>query len=144
MADLRGPALALALLLCALASACVNPADPFGNEADFQLIQKHFTQYVRWGKVREASEFVVPEQRAEFLALGPDLTDIRFTDWEILTLEYQEKSARVDVQLRGYRLTTPVERIVNLVQNWEKAEDTGKWQVRLELAALRDGLGVKP
>jgi len=144
MADLRGPAFALALLLCGLASACVNPSDPFDHESDFKLIQKHFTQYVRWGKVREAAEFVVPEQREEFLALGPDLTDIRFTDWEILTLDYQDETARVNVQLRGYRLTTPIERIVPLVQNWEKAEDTGKWQVRLELAALRDGLGVVP
>ncbi len=142
MADLRGAALGVAWLSLALLSACINPADPFDRESDFKLIQKHFTQYVRWGKVREAAEFVVPEQREEFLALGPDLTDIRFTDWEILTLEYQEKSARVSVQLRGYRLTTPVERIVPLVQNWEKAPDTGKWQVRLELAALRDGLGV--
>lgn len=144
MADLRRAMLWLAVLSLSLLSACVNPSDPFNRESDFKLIQKHFTQYVRWGKVREAAEFVVPDQREEFLALGPDLTDIRFTDWEILTLEYEEKSARVSVQLRGYRLTTPVERIVPLVQNWEKVEDTGKWQVRLELAALRDGLGVTP
>jgi hypothetical protein len=141
MADL--PRRGLLVLLCAWpVLACVNPADPFGHESDFRLIQKHFTQYVRWGKVRQAAEFVVPEQRDEFLALGPDLTDIRFTDWEIVTLEYEGESARVDVQLRGYRLTTPIERTVHLVQDWEKVEETGAWQVRLELAALRKGLGV--
>lgn len=141
MADPRRRAL-LVLLLALPALACVNLSDPFGHEDDFRMIQKRFTQYVRWGKVREAAAFVVPEQREEFLALGPDLTDIRFTDWETLTLEYQGEKARVDVQLRGYRLTTPVERIVLLVQDWEKVEKTGAWQVRLELAALREGLGV--
>ena len=141
MADLRRRALWV-LVLALAALACVNPADPFGHESDFRLIQKHFTQYVRWGKVREAAAFVVPEQREEFLALGPDLTDIRFTDWETLSLEYQGETARADVQLRGYRLTAPVERTVRLVQDWKKAEDTGDWQVRLELAALREGLGV--
>jgi hypothetical protein len=138
MAELRRRGLLVSWAFVAL--ACVNPSDPFGHESDFRLIQKHFTQYVRWGKVREAAAFVVPEQREEFLALGPDLTDIRFTDWEILTLEYAGESARVDVQLRGYRLTTPIERTVLLVQDWQKAE--GAWQVRLELAALREGLGV--
>jgi hypothetical protein len=141
MADLRRRL--LVMLLLAPLQACVSPTDPFGHEADFRLLQKHFTQYVRWGKVHEAATFVVAEQRDEFLALGPDLTDIRFTDWQTLTLDYQCESARVDVQLRGYRLTAPVERTVRLVQNWEKAEDTGAWQVRLELAALRKGLGVE-
>jgi hypothetical protein len=141
MADVRRRAL-LVLLWALPALACVNPADPFGNESDFRMIQKHFTQYVRWGKVREAAEFVVPEQRQEFLALGPDLTDIRFTDWEIVTLEYQEESAKVDVQLRGYRLTMPIERRVHLLQDWKKDAETGAWTVRLELAALRKGLGV--
>lgn len=142
MADLRRRAL-LVVLLVLPAFACLNPADPLGHEDDFRLIQKRFTQYVRWGKVREAAAFVVPEQRAEFLALGPDLTDIRFTDWETVTLDYAGETARVDVQMRGYRLTTPIERTVHLVQDWEKAE-TGAWQVRLELAALREGLGVQP
>lgn len=141
MADRRRPGLWV-LSGALLALACVNPSDPFGHESDFRLIQKHFTQYVRWGKVRQAAEFVVPEQRDEFLALGPDLTDIRFTDWEIVRLDYAGETARVDVQLRGYRLTTPIERTVRLVQDWEKVEKTGAWQVRLHLAALREGLGV--
>ena len=125
MADVRRRAL-LVLLWALPALACVNPADPWGNESDFRLIQKHFTQYVRWGKVREAAEFVVPEQRQEFIALGPDLTDIRFTDWEIVTLEYAEESAKVDVQLRGYRLTIPVERTVHLLQELGEGRRDGR------------------
>lgn len=144
MADLRRSAASLLVALLLPALGCVNLGDPFGHESDFRLIQKHFTQYVRWGKVREAAEFVVPEQRQDFLALGPDLTDIRFTDWETLSLDYAGETARAEVQLRGYRLSVPVERIVRLSQAWSKTEDTGVWRVRLELAALRAGLGAEP
>jgi len=135
----------LALFLCLVllpATACVSLLDPFGKEDDFRQMQKRFTQYVRWGKVHEASSFVVEEQRAEFLALAPELSDIRFTDYEITQLEFDKDSAHVDVTLRGYRLTQAVEKIVQLNQVWEKAEDTGSWQVRLELARLRSGIGA--
>ena len=143
MAALRRPvALFFSCLVLLLNTACVNLLDPFGHEDDFRQMQKHFTQYVRWGKVHEASSFVVEEQRAEFLALAPELSDIRFTDYEITRLEYDTDSAQVDVTLRGYRLTQAVEKIVQLNQVWEKADDTGSWQVRLELAQLRSGLGV--
>jgi hypothetical protein len=98
---------------------------------------------VRWGKVHEASSFVVEEQRKEFLALAPELSDIRFTDYEITRLDYERGAAHVDVTLRGYRLTSPVERIVHLAQHWEKTDRAG-WQVRLELAELREGLGGTP
>jgi len=142
MADLRRHLVSLLLILLLPAMGCVNWADPMGRESDFVQVQKHFTQYVRWGKVRQAAEFVVPEQRKEFMELGHDLTDIRFTDWETLSIDFTGETARAEVQLRGYRLSAPVERIVPLSQSWSKAEDTGAWQVELELAALREGLGA--
>jgi hypothetical protein len=134
---------AVAVCLALAALACVNPADPFDHEDDFRRLQKRFTQYVRWGKVHEASVFVVQEQRQEFLELAPELTVIRFTDYEITRLDYQDESAHVDVMLRGYRLNAPVEKIVHLAQSWEKTEKMG-WQVRLELAELKSGLGHTP
>jgi len=135
-----------ALLVCACFAgfavlACVNPSDPFGNEEDFRHLQKRFTQYVRWGKVHEASVYVVEDQRARFLSLAPELSDVRFTDYEITRLEYEKESAVVDVVLRGFLLTTAVERTVRLGQKWEKAEEEG-WQVRLDLAELETGLGL--
>jgi len=131
---------ALAGWLALACLACVNPLDPLNKEDDFRRLQRRFTAYVRWGKVHEASTFVVEDQRQEFLQLAPELSDIRFTDYEITRLEYDKETAQVDVTLRGYRLATPVERIVHLAQSWEKTDDTG-WQVRLELAELKAGLG---
>jgi hypothetical protein len=142
MALSRRSLLVLGALLAALAAfGCVNPSDPFGREDDFRRLQKRFTAYVRWGKVHEASVFVVEEQREEFLALAPDFSDIRFTDYEITRLDFEKETAHVDVMLRGYRLTTPVERIVHLAQKWNRTEETG-WMVRLELAELKTGLGA--
>lgn len=137
----RSTCLFIGLGLLGLAAGCVNPLDPLGNEDDFRRLQKRFTQYVRWGKVHEASSFVVEDQRADFLALAPELTDIRFTDYEITLLEYEETSAHVGVTLRGYRLSEAIEKIVQLNQSWEKQEKTG-WQVRLDLAQLESGLGA--
>jgi hypothetical protein len=142
MADPRRGLVLLLLTLLLPAMGCVNLADPMGRESDFVRVQKVFTQYVRWGKVREASEYVVPEQRKEFMDLGHDLTDIRFTDWETLSIDFAGETAQAEVQLRGYRLSAPVERVVPLSQSWSKAEDTGAWQVKLELAAMREGLGA--
>jgi hypothetical protein len=136
----RRSLLTLAAGLALGALACVNPLDPLNHEDDFRRLQKRFTAYVRWGKVHEASVFVVEEQRQEFLALAPELSDIRFTDYEITRLDYDDESAHVDVTLRGYRLNAPVEKIVHLAQNWENTDESG-WQVRLELAELKSGLG---
>jgi hypothetical protein len=132
--------LVLAGSLALACVGCVNPIDPFNQEDDFRHLQKRFTQYVRWGKVHEASVFVVEDQRQEFLKLAHELSDIRFTDYEITRLDYERESAFVDVTLRGYLLTTPVERVVHLAQSWEKTDASG-WLVRLELAELKSGLG---
>jgi hypothetical protein len=138
----RSACLLVAVGVASLALGCVNPLDPFGKEDEFRRLQKRFTQYVRWGKVHEASSFVVEEQRPDFLALAPELSDIRFTDYEITLLEYEESSAHVDVVLRGYRLNEAVEKIVQLNQSWEKQEESGGWLVRLDLAQLESGLGA--
>lgn len=143
MAVSRRSCLVAAVCLALAALGCVNPSDPWNHEDDFRRLQKRFTQYVRWGKVHEASVFVVEEQRKDFIALAPEFTVIRFTDYEITRLDYQDESAHVDVTLRGYRLNAPVEKIVHLAQSWEKTEATG-WQVRLELAELKSGLGYTP
>jgi hypothetical protein len=143
MAATRRSLLAGAVCLALASLGCVNPSDPWNHEDDFRRLQKRFTAYVRWGKVHEASVFVVEEQRKEFLELAPELSVIRFTDYEITRLDYQDASAHVDVTLRGYRLNAPVEKIVHLAQTWEKTEASG-WQVRLELAELKSGLGSTP
>ena len=143
MAASRRSFLVSAVVLALAALGCVNPADPLERQDEFRRLQKRFTAYVRWGKVHEAASFVVEDQRKEFLELAPELTLIRFTDYEITRLDFQSEKADVDVTLRGYRLDAPIERMVHLAQAWEKTDESG-WQVRLELGELKSGLGTTP
>ena len=136
----RAPALAIALFATA---ACMNLHDPMNHGDVFREQQRQFSQYIRWGNFQGAAGFVVPEQRAEFVALAPELTDVRFTEYEILSLEIEDgmSKATADVLYTGYRLSSPISRSMLVRQTWEPAGfDT--WHVRLELDPLRKALGL--
>jgi hypothetical protein len=118
----------------------------YQNENNFIDTQKRFTQYVRWGKIAKASEYVDIGMREEFLSLAPELTDLRFTDYEILEMDIADdlQEATVEVRYSGYRLSMPIERSVDLTQEW-KRDDSGLWQVTVELEAIRETLlGMGP
>ena len=117
--------------------------DPMQRETVFEETQRKFSQYVRWGHIVEASQYVVTEQRAEFLSLAPAMSDVRFTDYQILQLNLADsyETAEVEVQYSGYRLSMPEERTFMVSQSWV-VEEGGQWQVKLELAQLREALQV--
>ena len=134
-----------ALLLTGFGTACATAwDDPMGYRADFEEIQAKFTKFIRWGAIDEASAFVAREQRDDFLDLAPELTDMRFTDYEILYLDYGEddESATVKVRYSGYRLSYPVEKSFRVTQEWEKDPESGAWTVRLDVAQIRDALAA--
>lgn len=138
-------ALALLALLALAASACATLKDPLNHEDAFREEQRHFTQYVRWGNFQGASEFVVDEQMDEFLALAPELTDVRFTDYEILRFDMNPdlRHAVVDVVYTGYRLSSPIARTMRLHQEWERSDAThDKWRVHLEMGPVREAFGL--
>ena len=58
----------------------------------------------------------------------------------ITLVEVQDglKSASVQVRYTGYRLSMPVERSVNLTEEWTRDEATGVWTVKLDIEKLRD------
>ncbi|HEY8119942.1 MAG TPA: hypothetical protein VII78_01385 [Myxococcota bacterium] len=117
--------------------------DPMHREDQFQDDMRKFTQFVRWGNFSGASLFVVDEQQDEFLELAPQLSDVRFTDYEILRqdLNDERNSATVDVVLTGYRLSSPISRTMRLHQVWTRA-DGDDWKVTIELDAMREALGL--
>ena len=136
------------LLLLGLGTGCETVLDdPWGNRRAFEEIQAKFTKFIRWGAIDEASIFVAKEQRDDFLELAPELTDMRFTDYEILDLDYgeDETSATVKVRYTGYRLSFPVEKSFRVEQEWEKDPENGDWTVRLDVAQIRSALeATKP
>lgn len=134
---------ASAILLVALLGAlgCTSLfTDPLNRRGKFEDTQNQFTQYVRWGKFQEASEFVDPELREEFMSFAPEFSELRFSDYEITRVDMQDglKSASVQVRYTAYRLDLPIERSVNLTEEWTRDEETGAWTVKLDIKKLRD------
>jgi len=141
MPSFRLRALVLAAGLLATLSGCAS-IDPLGRRSDFDDIQRNFTQYIRWGKFKEASQLLEPELRSDFLDLAPQLSDLRFTDFEILDVDLDQKTlakATVEVRFEGYNLSSPVQKSVTLKQTWKK-DESGAWRVALDLDKLRSGL----
>jgi hypothetical protein len=123
------------------ASGCLSVfTDPLNRRGQFQDTQTKFTQYVRWGKFKEASKFVDPQMREEFMSFAPEFSELRFSDYEIREVDIQDgvKSASVQVRYTAYRLDMPVERSVDLTEEWTRDEATGAWTVKLDIKKLRD------
>lgn len=136
-----------ALLLAAWAAAACSTFGAGKRAEDFEECHKRFASYVRWGKIDKASLWVTPDQRVEFLSLAPDLTLLRFTDYEILEVDLDDdaRTATVEVRYSGYLANQPIERSIDVLQEWSQDEATGEWLVRLDIARLRNGLsGATP
>ncbi len=136
--------LGLAFLVMVGTTACQTTmfSDPMGVKRDFEEIQGKFTKFIRWGAIDEASIFVVDEQRDAFLELAPEINDMRFTDYEVIRLDYAEddQSATANVRYTGYRLSMPIEKSFRVDQEWTRDEETGAWTVSLNVDELRSAL----
>ena len=124
-------------------SGCLSAiTDPLDRRGAFEDTQTKFTQYVRWGKFQEASQFVDPEIRAEFMSHAPEFSDLRFSDYEIIGVDIQDgvKSASVEVRFTAYHLSSPIERSVDLPEEWTRNTATGSWTVKVDIEKLRDAM----
>jgi hypothetical protein len=135
----------LVAVLIALSSGCYmfSIKDPMHREDDFTDAMRTFTQYVRWGNFNGAAQYIVEEQKDGFMALAPQLTDLRFTDYEILRKDLNEErtEATVDAVLTAYRLSSPISRTIRLHQVWKRTE-SNDWKVSVELDPMREALGL--
>jgi len=145
MTGIRSAALALVLALAAggLGCAALSIKDPMHHEDLFEESMRTFTQYVRWGNFNGAALYVVDEQQDELLALAPQLSDVRFTDYEILRKDLNDdrNEGKVDVVFTGYRLSSPISRTMRLHQEWKRT-GMSEWRVTIELGPLREALGL--
>lgn len=130
-------------LLGMLGGCAIDLKDPYNDRARLRETQREFTQYMRWGLIDKAAQFVVTEQRAKFETLAPSLTELRLTDHETLSVEsVDENHAKVLVRFRGYTMSSPIERTIEILQDWSFDETTRVWMVSLEVDLLRKALGI--
>jgi hypothetical protein len=129
------------LLLCLLLvgpTGCITWfTDPMGYRAAFDLIQRQYTQAIRWGEVEKASSFVEPSQREAFLAQQPVFENLRITDFEIGEVDYRDDTAQVTVSYQGYSLDSFVERKIREEQRWHR--EGSHWMVRTDVTAFTKG-----
>jgi len=137
---MRIPAGILLVVLFSVSGCMSVITDPLDRRGAFEDTQERFTQYVRWGKFEEASQYVDPEMREQFMTFAPEFSDLRFSDYEINRIEIQDglQSATVHVRFTGYRLSMPFERSVDLTQEWTRDEASGAWTVKVEIDKLRN------
>ena len=143
---MRIPTGILLVVLFGISGCLARFTDPLDRRGTFEDTQTKFTQYVRWGKFEQASQFVDPEIRAEFMSYAPEFSDLRFSDYEITRVDIQDgvRSASVDVRFTAYRLSMPFERSVDLTEEWKRDEATGLWTVKLDIRKLHDTLSGVP
>lgn len=145
MTGMRSAALVLALALTTggLGCAAISLKDPMHHEDMFEESMRTFTQYVRWGNFNGAALYVVDEQQDELLELAPQLSDVRFTDYEVLRKDLNDdrNAATVDVVFTGYRLSSPISRTMRLHQVWKRT-GMSEWRVTIELGPMREALGL--
>jgi hypothetical protein len=145
MTGTRHAARALLAALFVVASGChiLSIKDPMHREDSFTDAMRGFTQSVRWGNFNSAAAYLIDEQKDDFLELAPELSDVRFTDYEILRQDLNEEftEATVDVVLTGYRMSSPISRTMRLHQEWKRTGGDD-WKVSVELGPLREALGL--
>ena len=140
---MRSMILGLTVLVGFAVGCAADLNDPYHQRDRLQVTQKEFSQYLRWGAIEKASQFVVEEQRDEFKSLAPHLTDLRITDYEVMKVEQRsDTEALVVVRYVGYSLSSPIERSIVLDQTWTRVPETDFWMVSLEVNRLREALGL--
>ena len=144
MGSFRFRHLALVLPLALGLAACAS-FDVFGESDAFEEQQKKFSQLVRWGQMDAASRFVIADQRKDFLALGPELSNMQFSDYEILFVDLSDdfQEATVDVRFEAFNRASLVQRNVSMTQEWSR-DETGEWVVTLDMERLRTALLLGP
>lgn len=121
---------AMGPLACAFGE--FRPNDPLQRQLSLEEQHKTYSDYVRWSKFEQASQFVDEAVRADYYAAMPSFDDVRFTDWEAMpwTLTDEELSkATIEVTYRGYSTRSMIEVAVHERQEWSRL-DGNKWSLR--------------
>jgi len=133
----------VAVIALLMGCANVNLEDPFNDRAVLHDTQREFNNYLRWGVIDKAAQFVVKEQRADFQSLAPHLSDLRISNYETIRVQQTaENEAEVVVRYEGYSMVSPIQKSIILEQTWTREEESEFWLVRLEVNRLRDALGL--
>ena len=131
------------LFLITTLVGCQSFTDPLGRQEALEDAQRRYTDFVRWGDLGRASNYLAPEDRASFLQNVAQLEHIRVTDFDIQDLEYDgEEEVHLVVTYYGFSLLTAVEGRFREHQHWTR--DPGlksTWRVKTDLDQVLASVG---
>jgi len=108
---------ASAILLSLL--ACSSHLDKPVNEVA-ELSRKDFMNALRWKQYKAAAEFMLPENRKDFLATFNKLKDIHITDVRLLDLQEKAEGRRFEtsIEMDYYLLPSVSVKTFTFAQDW--------------------------
>ena len=133
----------LALVFVANTGCITMLADPLGRHSALKEVQLKYTQAIRWGHIEQASEFVDPDFREEFLGLLDAFEKIRVTDYDIGSIQYESSDlAKVTVTYHAYTVGTFLDRSMREKQVWRRVGIGTQWWVEPQLESVVGALKV--
>ena len=120
--------------------------DLLGTGTAFDETQERFSRLVRWGHWEMAVPLVAEDQRDHFVEVMRKLDDVKFTDWEIITIDVATgfDTARAEILLEGYRESNLMRAEAVMVQEWERIPSIeSEWVVRPDLDAVAIAFGAR-
>ncbi len=130
---------AVAFIPVLLLAGCVTGGDLldlWGYRALLDDKQRRYTQFIRWGELDRAAEYVDEARRAEFLAQAEALRTWRLTDYEIVRFDINgaRDEATVEVVYAGFQPDRPTLAVVRETQTWRRAAIGRTWTVESVLS----------
>ncbi len=111
----------------------IRPNDPMDRQSSLEEQHKHYTDLVRWSQFDEASSYLKPSERSEFVRQMPEFEQVRFTDWKAEPWEFEDTEtlnrAVIAVTYRGYSMHNPFEVQVHEKQEWTRDGRANHWMV---------------
>ena len=123
-----------ALVPALLLAGCVSGGDLldlWGYRSLLDENQRRYTQFVRWGELDRAADYVNEERRPAFLEQAAALRGWRLTDYEIARFDINEArdEATVEVLYSGFRPDRPTLATLREIQTWRRSSLGRTWTV---------------
>jgi len=118
-----------------LVGGCSTLNDAWGYKVALENSQRRYTQFIRWGELHRAGEYVHPDAKQAFLSRERELAGLRITDYEIRSFDVNDNrtSATVEVTYHGYSIESAMVRSLHETQEWERDGVQRAWHVRPSL-----------
>lgn len=124
--------IATMLVAMALAGGCSTFGGGKFNQKDFAETVDAFNTALRWGDYKSAAAFVLPEAQEDFWQRTDSMEKrVRFTDYEIRNIAWNDKGHPVSVFIRYqyFFMNYPELRSKTIHQEWVYDKRIENWQV---------------